>query len=145
MKRLMLVFPPHSALTGTSTTLEMENNAFDVLVSPSFDFLLWQSWRWWVQILGKPVAPETFTAMYIHIFFSMWFIPGHKYSSLCYPVGPCCLSILYITVCICQPQTLNPFFPHPLALGNCKSVLYVCESVFVSWIGSFVPYFRFHI
>ena len=26
-----------------------------------------------------------------------------------------------------------------------KSVLYVCESVSVSWISSFVSYFRFHI
>ena len=24
-----------------------------------------------------------------------------KYSSLCYSVGPCCLSILYIIACIC--------------------------------------------
>ena len=24
-----------------------------------------------------------------------------KYSSLCYTVGPCCLFILYIVVCIC--------------------------------------------
>ena len=24
-----------------------------------------------------------------------------EYSSLCYTVGPCCLSILYIPVCIC--------------------------------------------
>ena len=123
MKRVMLVFPPCSAPTGTSATLEMENNALDVLVSPSFDFLLWWSWWWWVQILGKPVAPETFMAIYIYEFFSMWFIPGRKYSTLFYPFGPCCLSILYIIVCICQLQTLHPFFPHPLSLGNCESVL----------------------
>ena len=62
-------------------------------------------------------------AIYIYVFFSMWFIPGRKYSTLFYPFGPCCLSILYIIVCICQLQTLHPFFPHPLSLGNCESVL----------------------
>ena len=24
-----------------------------------------------------------------------------EYSSLCYPVGPCCFSVLYIIVCVC--------------------------------------------
>ena len=38
-------------------------------------------------------------------------------------------------------QTPNPSLPHPLPLGNHKSVLYVCESVSVSWISSFVSYF----
>ena len=34
-----------------------------------------------------------------------------KYSSLCYTVGPCCLSILYKIVCICKSQTPNPSLP----------------------------------
>ena len=68
------------------------------------------------------------------------------YSSLCYTVGPCCLSILNVTVCIYYPRTPNPSLPlPPLHLGNHKSVLYVCESLSVSQIGSFVPYFRFHM
>ena len=28
-------------------------------------------------------------------------LPDIEYSSLCFPVGPCYLSILYIVVCIC--------------------------------------------
>ena len=35
--------------------------------------------------------------------------------------------------------------PHPPPLGNHKYILYVCESVSILYIGSFVPYFRFHI
>ena len=35
--------------------------------------------------------------MYIHIFS----LQDIEYSSLCYTVGPCCLSILYEAVCIC--------------------------------------------
>ena len=37
--------------------------------------------------------------------------------------GLCCLSVLYILVCICLSQTLNPSHL-PLPLGNHKSVLY---------------------
>ena len=51
-----------------------------------------------------------------------------EYSSLCHTGRPYCLSILYMIVCICQPQP-----PHPtLPLGNHKSVLYVPESVSIS-------------
>ena len=43
--------------------------------------------------------------IYIHILFHILFHYGLsqdiEYSSLCYTVGPCCLSILYIIVCIC--------------------------------------------
>ena len=34
-------------------------------------------------------------------------------SSLCYTVGPCCLSVLYIVVCICYSQTPNLSLPPP--------------------------------
>ena len=44
--------------------------------------------------------------MYIHIHFQILFHYGLsqdiEYSSLCYTVGPCCLSLLYKVVCICQ-------------------------------------------
>ena len=36
-----------------------------------------------------------------------------EYSSLCCTVGPCCVSILYIVVCICQSPAPNLFPPHP--------------------------------
>ena len=43
------------------------------------------------------------------------------YSSLSYTVGACCLSILYMVFCICQPPA---FFPLCLF---CTFVFYVCE------------------
>jgi len=46
--------------------------------------------------------------IYIHIyafFFNIIFHHGHShetgYCSLCYTVGPCCLSILNVIICIC--------------------------------------------
>ena len=39
-----------------------------------------------------------------------------EYSSLCYTVGPCCLSILYIVVCIYSSQTPNLSLSHPFPL-----------------------------
>ena len=42
---------------------------------------------------------------YIYSYFNILFCydlsQDTEYSSLCYTVGPCCLSILYITACIC--------------------------------------------
>ena len=35
--------------------------------------------------------------------FPLWFTQEIGYSSLCYTVGPCCLSILNVIVCIYQP------------------------------------------
>ena len=48
-----------------------------------------------------------------------------EYSSLCYILGPCCLSILNVIVHIYQPQTPSPSIsvPTPLPLGNHKSDL----------------------
>ena len=40
--------------------------------------------------------------LFLHSFFfpfPLWFITGTEYSFLCYTVGPCCLSILYVVVC----------------------------------------------
>ena len=42
-----------------------------------------------------------------------------------------------------QPQTLSASLSLPLPLGNHKPVLF--ESVSILQIGSFVPYFRFHM
>ena len=63
--------------------------------------------------------------IYIHIYilfqilfhYRLWQIT--EYSSLCYTVGPCCLSILYIVVCICQSQTPD------LSLTNIPSFIFV--------------------
>ena len=36
-----------------------------------------------------------------HILFHYGLSQDIEYSSLCFTVGPCCLSVLYIIVCIC--------------------------------------------
>ena len=67
------------------------------------------------------------------------------YSFLCYTAGPC-LSILNVIVFVSTNPKLPVYpIPSPFPLGNHNSVLYVCEFVSVLQIGSFVPYFRFHI
>ena len=69
------------------------------------------------------------TQLFIHIYTFFFYILFHyglsqdiQYSSLCYTLRPCCLSILNIMVCIYQPQTPNPSLPHTPPLGNHKSV-----------------------
>ena len=48
------------------------------------------------------------------ILFPFRLLQSVEQSSLCYTVGPCCLSILNITVCIRSSQTPN--LPHPTSL-----------------------------
>ena len=50
----------------------------------------------------------------ILILFHYRLLKDFEYSSLCYTVGPCCLSLLYIVVCICSFQTPN-LSPSPLS------------------------------
>jgi len=62
------------------------------------------------------------------------------YGSLCYRAGPHCLLILNVIVCIYEPHMPSP--SHSLLPPwQPQSVLYICESVSVWWIGSFVLYF----
>ena len=63
-----------------------------------------------------------------HILLHYGLLQNIEYSALCYTVGVCCLFVIYITVCICEPQTPKSV-PPPC---NHKSVLYVCESFSVS-------------
>ena len=67
-----------------------------------------------------PISAVQQSDSVIHIqtfFFNILFHYGlsqHiEYGSLCYPVL-CCLSILYITACICPSQSPSPSLPHPL-------------------------------
>ena len=76
----------------------------------------------------------SYTNIYIRfaIFFCHGLSQDRDYSSLCCTVGSC-LSILYILVCICKPQTPNPT-PHPapsLPPGNHKSVFYVWHYILI--------------
>ena len=70
---------------------------------------------------------------YIYILFHILFHYGLsqdiEYSSLCYTVGPCCLSILYIIVCLCPSQTPIPSLPYPCPPWQpqvCSLYLWVC-------------------
>ena len=54
------------------------------------------------------------------------------------------LTILYIVVCLCQSQ--SPSLSHHFLLGKHMFVFYICDSISVLDIGSFVPFvFRVHI
>ena len=69
---------------------------------------------------------QSYSVLCIYYFsysFPSWFIIRFEYSSLCYTIGNCCcLSILYIIVCIC-----NSKLPIP-PLGNHRSVfcIFIC-------------------
>ena len=66
-------------------------------------------------------TPKWFSYMYIFIYIYIFFLIFFNimvkhlilryYSSLCYIVGPCCLSVLCIIVCICSSRTPNPSLP----------------------------------
>ena len=75
---------------------------------------------------------HTHTYIYIHIFFltlsSILFYPKRLDRVPC-AVGPHCLSILNVTVCIYSPQTPRP--SHSLSLPLSNHSLHVCESVSV--------------
>ena len=76
----------------------------------------------------------------IYILFHYGLSQDIQYSSLCYTVGPCCLSILYIIVCyhICYYSLLSanpklqihhsPTFPPPWQPQVCSLCLWVCFS-----------------
>ena len=54
--------------------------------------------------------------IFFHILFHYSLLQDIKDSSLCYTVGSCCLSILYVIVCIYQPQTPSPSLSPPPSL-----------------------------
>ena len=70
-------------------------------------------WDWLVPMacLFFVVLNPTDILFFIIFLFHYGLLQYTEYSSLCSTVGPCCLSILYIIVCICWPQTPNPSLP----------------------------------
>ena len=58
----------------------------------------------------------TYICIYIlfHILFHYSLLQDIEYSFLCYTVWPCCLSILYVVVCIYSSQTPYLFLIPPL-------------------------------
>ena len=63
-------------------------------------------------------------------FFLYSLLQGIEYSSLCYTVDPCWLSVLYKVVCVCQSQAPDlPIHPPHFPFSNYNFALY--ESVCV--------------
>ena len=58
--------------------------------------MLWQS-----LLYSKVTQLYTYRHSFFNILFHCGLSQDIEYSSLCYTVGPCCLSILYIIVYIC--------------------------------------------
>ena len=76
---------------------------------------------------------STVTHIYVlfHILSHYGLSQDAEYNSLSYIAGPCCLSIPYMTVCICWSQTPNPSLLLPLPLHSrqaqvCSLCLWVC-------------------
>ena len=70
----------------------------------------------------------TYTCIISQLLFLFRLLCNIEQSSLCYPIDPCQLSILYIAVCTSQSQLLN-YPSSTLPSRSHKFVLKVCESV----------------
>ena len=69
--------------------------------------------------------------IYLHSFFPYRLLQSIEQTSLCYTVGPCQISVLYIQQCVYVNHI--PYFiprPHGFPFGNCKFEFKIC--VFVS-------------
>ena len=81
----------------------------------------------------------SYTHIYIlfHILFHYGLSQDIEYSSLCYTVGPCCLSIPYVIVCIYQPQTPRPSLSL-LAFSLATTVCSLCPWVCFCFVDRFI-------
>ena len=72
-----------------------------------FKFIFQDGRRSFVKLLNYELSPQKSTRAYNSFCFYFVFLSHYgllqdtEYSPLCYTVGPCCLSVLYIVVCIC--------------------------------------------
>ena len=87
-------------------------------------------------------ASDSVIHTHTHVLFQVLFhydsLQDTEYSSPCYFV----VHPFYIK----EFAYTNPKLPiHFSPLGNHRSVLYAYKSVFISWISSFMSYFRFYI
>ena len=64
-------------------------------------------------------VPQSDSHIYMYVYFQILFhyrlLQGIEYSSLCYTTNLCCLSTLYIVVCICSSHIPN--LSLPLSIG----------------------------
>ena len=99
-------------------------------------FFFYYSWGTMsCQFLLYSQVPQLHMHIHIHtyIFFFSYSCHGLSqetgHGSLCCTVGPHCLSIPVVIVCIYKPQIPSPSTSSPLPPGNHKSFLHVHESV----------------
>ena len=78
---------------------------------------------------------HSYPYMLFQIIFHYILLQAIKYSFLCYTVGPCYLSVLYIVVCICSSQTPNLSLPSmpTIPFGNHKFVFGVPVVAHQKW------------
>ena len=80
--------------------------------------------------------------LYMHIYSSDSFllqVMTKQYGALCGTVGPCCLSLPHLPVCICRWQSPNLSISHPLPHWDPKFVFLHSSSVL--YTSSFVSFF----
>ena len=94
-----------------------------------------------VQQIHSIINTHTRTHILFQIIFPYRLLQDIDYSSLCYRVDSSQLSILYIVVCMCLSPKPNLSLP-PFPFGNRKFAFYICESISVLLISSFVPFFK---
>ena len=80
------------------------------------------------------------------VFFQLLFqyrsVQSIEQSSSCCTVSPYQCSILYIAVCICQPQSPSlSLLPH-LPPGNYQFVFYICSSMYAVQLSALVLFFK---
>ena len=67
---------------------------------------------------SQPLRHQGSPTFFFYILFHYGLSQDIEYSSLCYTVGPCCLSILNVIVCIYQPQTPSASLSLPHSLPH---------------------------
>ena len=83
----------------------------------------------WFKMLCQFLLHSKVIQLYLYIFFFIFYglSLDIQYCTLCHIVGPCCLSMLYIKVCICWSQTPNPSISQPsLATTSLFPILWDC-------------------
>ena len=130
--------------TGTSnitplswllTTYKINTNPSALLVYISHDIFVFVcfvllKYSWFTMLCqsllySKVTQFSTYRHSFLNILFHYGLSQEIGYSSLCSTVGPWCLSILNVIVCVYQSQIPSPPLSLPLPLGNHKSDLYV--------------------
>ena len=90
-----------------------------------------------LQHISFKCTTKWFSYTYIHVSILFQILSPFKllqnieYSFLCYTVGPCWLSVLYIVVCTCKSQTPNLSLPSLFPLVVMNLFFNVWESISV--------------